>query len=113
MFFSSHLQSRARTRLRNSSVKEEFDSHPPTFCPDNTRPDMPPSPTPREFRGLASDHNSVIAAQHPRRLGLGTFPATHLSLVAAFVAGHILVVVAFVYAVTTSQTKTERTEQKA
>ncbi|KAK1830446.1 hypothetical protein QBC39DRAFT_391913 [Podospora conica] len=63
---------------------------------------MTTSPTPREMRRLASDHDFVLGAQHPRRLGLGPFIATHLSLVAAFIAGAILVIVAIVYASTTS-----------
>ena len=102
MFFPSRLPSRARTRPRKSIFKEEFDSEQSTSSADGVTPDMTTSPTPRELRRLASDHDFVLAAPHPRRLGLGPFIATHLSLVAAFAAGVILVVVAIVYATTTS-----------
>lgn len=64
---------------------------------------MTTSPTPREVRRLASDHDFVLGAQHPRRLGLWAFIATHLSLVATFVVGVILVIVAIVYVSTTSK----------
>ncbi|KAK0612094.1 hypothetical protein B0T14DRAFT_440465 [Immersiella caudata] len=55
------------------------------------------SPTPREVRRLASDHDFVLGAQSPRRLGWWAFLATHLSLLAAFGAGAIFVIVAIVY----------------
>ncbi|KAK0750533.1 heterokaryon incompatibility protein-domain-containing protein [Schizothecium vesticola] len=100
------LEERKRVKflwgMPTSIFKEEFDTEQPSSSTNGVRPDMTPSPTPRELRRLASDHDFVLAAQHPRRLGLGPFVATHLSLVAALVAGLILVVVAIVYASTTS-----------
>ncbi|KAK0610019.1 hypothetical protein B0T17DRAFT_512324 [Bombardia bombarda] len=62
------------------------------------------SPTPRELRRLASDHDFVLGAHPaPRRLGLWAFIATHLSLPAAFCAGAILIIVAIAYTSTTSK----------
>ncbi|KAK4033722.1 hypothetical protein C8A01DRAFT_49742 [Parachaetomium inaequale] len=59
---------------------------------------MTTSPTPRDIRRLASDHDCVYGAHPtPRRLGWWPFVATHLSLPAALVAGIIFVVVAIVY----------------
>ncbi|KAK0712745.1 hypothetical protein B0T26DRAFT_648529 [Lasiosphaeria miniovina] len=64
----------------------------------------PGSPTPREVRRLASDHDFVLDAQPaPRRLGWWAFVATHLSLPAALCAGAIFVVVAIVYTSATSR----------
>lgn len=104
MFFSSRLPSLARTRSRKSIFKEEFGPEQPTSSPDSVGLEsMTTSPTPREVRRLASDHDFVLGAQHPRRLGLWAFIATHFSLVATFVAGVILVIVAIVYASTTSK----------
>ncbi|KAK0724517.1 hypothetical protein B0H67DRAFT_479855 [Lasiosphaeris hirsuta] len=65
---------------------------------------MPTSPTPREVRRLASDHDFVLGASpSPRRLGWWAFLATHLSLIAAFGAGAICVIVAIIYTSTTSR----------
>ncbi|KAK3689444.1 hypothetical protein B0T22DRAFT_499176 [Podospora appendiculata] len=56
------------------------------------------SPTPRELRRLASDHDFVLGAYPPpRRLGWWAFVATHLSLPASLCAGAIFVIVAIVY----------------
>ncbi|KAJ4291368.1 hypothetical protein N0V88_006377 [Collariella sp. IMI 366227] len=59
---------------------------------------MASSPTPRDIRRLASDHDFVLGAHPaPRRLGWWPFIAIHLSLPAALIAGIIFVVVAIVY----------------
>ncbi|KAK4112444.1 hypothetical protein N656DRAFT_789614 [Canariomyces notabilis] len=56
------------------------------------------SPTPRDIRRLASDHDFVLGAHPtPRRLGLWPFLVTHLSLIASLGAGIIFVVVAIAY----------------
>ncbi|KXX78238.1 hypothetical protein MMYC01_206477 [Madurella mycetomatis] len=69
---------------------------------------MATSPTPRDMRRLASDHDFVLGAHPtPRRLGLWPFLATHLSLAAALGAGVIFVVVAIAY---TSVTSTQMLE---
>ncbi|KAK3385519.1 hypothetical protein B0H63DRAFT_394092 [Podospora didyma] len=65
---------------------------------------MSSSPTPREVRRLASDHDFVLDARPaPRRLGWWAFVATHLSLPAALCAGLIFVIVAVSYTSTTSK----------
>ncbi|KAK4235388.1 hypothetical protein C8A03DRAFT_46481 [Achaetomium macrosporum] len=59
---------------------------------------MASSPTPRDIRRLASDHDFVYGAHPaPRRLGWWPFIATHLSLPAALIAGAIFTLVAIVY----------------
>ncbi|KAK3292960.1 uncharacterized protein B0H64DRAFT_375943 [Chaetomium fimeti] len=59
---------------------------------------MASSPTPRDIRRLASDHDFVFGAHpKPKRLGWWPFIATHISIPAALVAGIIFVVVAIVY----------------
>ncbi|KAL2130638.1 hypothetical protein VTI74DRAFT_6139 [Chaetomium olivicolor] len=56
------------------------------------------SPTPRDIRRLASDHDFVYRAHpRPQRLGWWPFVATHLSLAAALGAGIIFLIVAVVY----------------
>ncbi|AEO59756.1 hypothetical protein MYCTH_2308276 [Thermothelomyces thermophilus ATCC 42464] len=65
---------------------------------------MTSSPTPRDIRRLASDHDFVYGAHPaPRRLGWWPFVATHLSLPAALIAGIIFVVVAIAYTSELSQ----------
>ncbi|KAK3901295.1 hypothetical protein C8A05DRAFT_16497 [Staphylotrichum tortipilum] len=62
------------------------------------------SPTPRDIRRLASDHDFVLGAHPPpRRLGWWPFMATHLSFAAALAAGIIFVVVAIAYTATLSK----------
>ncbi|KAK3321713.1 hypothetical protein B0H66DRAFT_494292, partial [Apodospora peruviana] len=64
------------------------------------------SPTPREVRRLASDHDFVFEASgspSSRRLGWWAFVATHLSLPCALFAGAIFVIVAIVYTSATSK----------
>ena len=102
-FFKPSFPSLNRKRSRRSIFKEEFD-------PDNSVSDtlglgvMPASPTPREVRRLASDHDFVMGAlSSPRRLGWWAFLATHLSLVTAFGAGAIFIIVAIIYANTISR----------
>ncbi|KAK3306067.1 uncharacterized protein B0T15DRAFT_534248, partial [Chaetomium strumarium] len=65
---------------------------------------MASSPTPRDIRRLASDHDFVYGAHPaPRRLGWWPFVATHLTLPAAVVAGVIFTVVAIVYTIELSK----------
>ncbi|KAK4132710.1 hypothetical protein BT67DRAFT_435424 [Trichocladium antarcticum] len=98
MSYSPYLGPISRTQSRKSVFREEFDSHHPLPHFDPGLGDMASSPTLREVRRLASDHDYVLGAHPPpRRLGLGPFIATHLSLPAALCAGMICVVVAIVY----------------
>ena len=94
---SPYLSHISRTRSRKSIFTEEFDSQYslPYF---ELELDMATSPTPRDIRRLASDHDFVLAAHPaPRRLGWWPFVATHLSLPTALTVGIIFVVVAIVY----------------
>ena len=62
------------------------------------------SPTPREVRRLASDHDFVFqASPRPPQLGWWSFVATHLSLLTALCAGAIFTIVAIVYTNSTSR----------
>ncbi|KAK0654344.1 hypothetical protein QBC41DRAFT_386494, partial [Cercophora samala] len=101
---------------RKSVFREEFSSEhtlpylnlgrPAAEDPDSndTAANMA-SPTPRELRRLASDHNFVLGATDPapRRLGFLPFLARNLSLVVALIAGVISVAVAIAYTVVTSR----------
>ncbi|KAK0648660.1 hypothetical protein B0T16DRAFT_287356, partial [Cercophora newfieldiana] len=86
-----------RSRSHKSIFKEEFDPGRSTPYEEAIGLGVMASPTPREVRRLASDHDFVLGAQSPRRLGWWAFLATHLSLLAAFGAGAIFVIVAIVY----------------
>ncbi|KAK0721312.1 hypothetical protein B0T21DRAFT_395515 [Apiosordaria backusii] len=102
---------------RKSIFREEFHSEhtlpylnlglPAAEDPRNNDPNanMAASPTPREVRRLASDHNFVLGATYPppKRLGLWSFLARHLSLTVALIAGVISAVVAIAYTVVTSK----------
>ncbi|KAK5661596.1 hypothetical protein OQA88_9696 [Cercophora sp. LCS_1] len=102
-FFKPNFPSLNRKQSRRSIFKEEFDPDQSIF--DNRGPAaefglgaMPTSPTPRDVRRLASNHEFVLGALRvPRRLGLWPFIATHMSLIAAFVVGIISAIVAIVY----------------
>ncbi len=88
----------SRTRSRKSIFTEDFDSQYSLPYFELELGDMTTSPTPRDIRRLASDHDFVLAAHPaPRRLGWWPFVATHLSLPTALAAGIIFVVVAIVY----------------
>ncbi|KAK4446540.1 hypothetical protein QBC34DRAFT_496828 [Podospora aff. communis PSN243] len=100
---SSSLPSLKRSRSHRSIFKEEFDPGRSTPYEESIRLGVMASPTPREVRRLASDHDFVLGAQSPRRLGWWAFLATHLSLLAAFGAGAICVIVAIVYTSTLSR----------
>ncbi|KAK4196666.1 hypothetical protein QBC40DRAFT_268268 [Triangularia verruculosa] len=103
---------------RKSIFREEFNSdltlpYPNLGLPaagepinnDTDDANMATSPTPRELRRLASDHNFVFGATDPapRRLGFLSFLKNHLSLAVALIIGVISVVVAIVYTVVTSR----------
>ncbi|KAL2145714.1 hypothetical protein VTI28DRAFT_6409 [Corynascus sepedonium] len=95
---SPYLPSLSRTRSHRSVFVEEFSSTDSSPYPDVDLSNMATSPTPRDIRRLASDHDFVFGAHPtPRRLGWWPFIATHLSLPAALVAGIIFVIVAIVY----------------
>jgi hypothetical protein len=97
MSHSPSLPNLGRTRSHRSIFKEEFDSQHSLPYFDLELGDMA-SPTPRDIRRLASDHDFVLGAHPtPRPLGWWPFVATHLSLPAALCAGIIIVVVAIVY----------------
>ncbi|KAL2168030.1 hypothetical protein VTG60DRAFT_506 [Thermothelomyces hinnuleus] len=84
--------------LATSAFVEEFGSRDASPYVDVDLRNMTSSPTPRDVRRLASDHDFVYGAHPaPRRLGWWPFVATHLSLPAALIAGIIFVVVAIVY----------------
>jgi len=97
MFLSSSLPSLNRSRSHKSIFKEEFDPDRSTLPYGDIGLGVMASPTAREVRRLASDHDFVLGAQSPRRLGWWAFLATHLSLLAAVGAGAIFVIVAIVY----------------
>ncbi|KAL2174875.1 uncharacterized protein P884DRAFT_313858 [Thermothelomyces heterothallicus CBS 202.75] len=83
---------------RVSVFVEEFGSRDASSYVDVDLRNMTSSPTPRDVRRLASDHDFVYGAHPaPRRLGWWPFVATHLSLPAALIAGIIFVVVAIAY----------------
>jgi hypothetical protein len=96
MFSAASIPSLKRSRSHKSIFKEEFE--PGNSTPyENIGLGAMASPTPQEVRRLASDHDFVLGARSPRRLGWWAFLATHLSLLAALVAGAIFVIVAVVY----------------
>ncbi|KAK4154124.1 hypothetical protein C8A00DRAFT_33150, partial [Chaetomidium leptoderma] len=98
MSSSPYLSRLTRTRSHRSLFTEEFDSQHTLPHLDVDLGDMTSSPTPRDIRRLASDHDFVLGAYPaPRRLGWWPFVATHLSIPAALGAGIIFVVVAIVY----------------
>ncbi|KAL2119107.1 hypothetical protein VTJ04DRAFT_6067 [Mycothermus thermophilus] len=107
----------SRTRSHRSIFREDFDSEDaefPTSTGNTTRnnttdntlnstmtqpaPGRVCSPTPRDIRRLASEHNFVFGAHPaPRRLGWWAFITSHLSLSASFLTGIICVAVAIAY----------------
>jgi hypothetical protein len=96
MSYSPHLPPLSRTRSHRSIFREDFDSEPASV--DIDLGDMASSPTPRDIRRLASDHDFVFGAHPaPRRLGWWPFVATHLSIPGALGAGIIFIIVAIVY----------------
>lgn len=98
MSSSPYLPRLSRSRSHRSVFQEEFDSQHTLPYLDLELGDMASSPTPRDIRRLASDHDFVLGAHPtPRRLGWWPFVATHLSLPAALIAGIIFVVVAIAY----------------
>lgn len=70
----------------------------------NSDPEAMATPTPREVHRLASHHDFIYdTSSKPRRLGWWAFVGRHLSLLAAFLAGIIFVIVAIVFTTVTSK----------
>ncbi|KAM7194006.1 hypothetical protein V8F33_007512 [Rhypophila sp. PSN 637] len=108
-----------RSRSHRSIFREEFDSEPLYHpSPQSKPPKMGPyhhtsinmtrstmsSPTPREVRRLASDHDFIYqASPRPKQLGWWAFLAANLSIPAAMCIGTIFSIVAIVYTNSTSK----------
>lgn len=110
-----------RSRSHRSIFKEQFDDPPYNPPPPsqtethmmgpyhhhtgvNTTRSTMSSPTPRDVRRLASDHDFTFqASPRPKQLGWWAFLATNLSIPAAMCIGIIFTVVAIVYTNSTSK----------